>query len=272
MMEDKAVKKKIGLGFLGLIIIVAILQALGIIEPEEKTTPVMVTEQTTEKETTTKQESTIAVETTTNETVTIEENVDKKEIYNYFNSLLTSSENPANWTTIGNENLEVNSDEWKKVTADWQQSCSDYEENAMQDTANKFGITVEEVESIFFEGLNSNSDQTGFRVINGNLIEATETSDNGLIIKVKIQPSYNNKATINQNYHNIEDIVKNQGGDKYEYIDYWAVADMADGSEGKVISFTVDKDLIQNIAEERIFAIELEDYVNDLWVLSSLLQ
>lgn len=61
-------KKKIGLGFLGLIIVVAILQALGIIKPEEKeTTPVMVTEQTTTVQQTTTTQPTTIPETTTEE-------------------------------------------------------------------------------------------------------------------------------------------------------------------------------------------------------------
>lgn len=63
-------KKKLlkygGLGLLGLIIVVAILQALGIIEPEEKETiPAMVTEQTTTvQQTTTTQPTTISEITT----------------------------------------------------------------------------------------------------------------------------------------------------------------------------------------------------------------
>lgn len=276
--EEKSMKKKIILGFcgfIGVIIVISIIgQALGIIEPKKKmetTTREQQTttqQQTTKKETTTQQESTTATETIINET--IEADVNKKKIYDYYNNLLTSSENPANWMTIGNEDLDTNSDEWKKVTADWHQACNDYEENAIQNTADKFGITVEEVESIFWGG--PYGSETSFSVVNGTLVEVIETSDNGLVIKTKIQTSYNNTATINQNYHNIEDIVKNQGGDKYEYIDYWAVADMTDGSEGKVISFTVDKDLIQSITKEHVFAIELGNYVKDLWILPSLLQ
>lgn len=233
-------------------------------EPETTTA----TEQTT-TETTTVTEQTTAETTTATETTT-KENIDKKEIYNYFNNLLGSSENPYKWTEIGNEDLEIFSDEWKKITEEWQQACDDYEENAMKDTADKFGITVEEVESIFFENVVPR--QTSFDIKFGTFLEAIETSDNGLVIKAKIQPNYNNKATINQNYYNIEDIIKNQEGDKYEYIDYWAVADMQDGSESKVISFIVDRDLIQNIVEEQVFAIELGDHVKDLWILPSLLQ
>lgn len=57
-----------GLGLLGLIVVVTILQALGIIEPEEKETiPAMVTEQTTTVQQTTTTQSTTIPETTTEE-------------------------------------------------------------------------------------------------------------------------------------------------------------------------------------------------------------
>lgn len=111
-----------------------------------------------------------------------------------------------------------------------------------------------------------------FSILHGKFLEANITEDNGIIIKAKIEPSYSNKATIHQNYFNIEDIIKKQGGSKYDYIEYWAVAEMMDGSEGKVISFTLTKELIQAIKEDIIVPIQYGDYVDNLWILSSLLE
>ena len=93
-----------------------------------------------------------------------------------------------------------------------------------------------------------------------------------LIIKAKITPSYSNRATINQNYFNIENLIRDQGATDYSEIQYWAIADMSDGSEGKVISFTVDKNIMDAVADQRIVANQLGDYVSDLWVLPSLLK
>lgn len=45
---------------------------------------------------------------------------------------------------------------------------------------------------------------------------------------------------------------------------------MTDGSESKVISFTVPKDLIDKIKSGSVLPIELGDYVTDLWILPSL--
>lgn len=95
-------------------------------------------------------------------------------------------------------------------------------------------------------------------------------NDDVAIFKAKITPSYNNKATINQNGFNIEDLVKEQGADKFKEIQYWAVAEMTDGSESKVISFTVNSNTIKSIKDGRIVGNKVIDHVDDLWLLPSL--
>ena len=91
-----------------------------------------------------------------------------------------------------------------------------------------------------------------------------------LVIKAKIEPSFSNKSTVEQNYYNIENMVKSQGADSYETIDYWAVADMEDGTESKVVSFTVPKETIDKIVNGDVVANKIGDYVDDLYVLPSL--
>ena len=91
-----------------------------------------------------------------------------------------------------------------------------------------------------------------------------------LIIKAKIEPSYSNKATVDQNYYNIEDIIKKQGGSRFTEIQYWAVANMTDGSEQKVISFTVPEKVIKNISDGKIVANQIGKYVDDLFIHASL--
>lgn len=103
----------------------------------------------------------------------------------------------------------------------------------------------------------------------GKLLDK-KTMGTSLIIKAKIEPSYNNKATVNQNYYNIENIIKNQGGSKFKEIQYWAVADMTNGSEQKVISFTVPEDVIKKIANGQIVANQMGKYVDDLFIHASL--
>ncbi len=91
-----------------------------------------------------------------------------------------------------------------------------------------------------------------------------------IVIKAKITPSYNNKATINQNYFNVGDLIKNQGCNKFDKVDYWTIDDMTDGSEAKVVAFTLDKKTIEKIYDESIADIQIGDYADDLFILPSL--
>lgn len=112
-----------------------------------------------------------------------------------------------------------------------------------------------------------------YTLLFGELLDANQSGGvdgNTLVIKAKINSQMTNNLTIAQNYHNAEDIIKNQGGDKFNCIDYWAVADMSDGSEQKVVAFTVNSNVIQGVAAGNIVAIEFEDYVDDLFIHQSL--
>lgn len=138
--------------------------------------------------------------------------------------------------------------------------------------AARFGVSVEDATQIYTMasfGYLYDLDPASFSVRHGDLLEA-KIVDTSLILKAKIQPSYSNKATIDQNYYNVCDVIRKQGGDAFDEIQYWAVADMADGSEGKVISFTVGSDLISVIAAGPFADNMLGNYLSDLWVLPSL--
>ncbi len=107
-------------------------------------------------------------------------------------------------------------------------------------------------------------------VLHGELLSVVDDEDGLAVVKVKISKSYSKSSTIAQNYFNVSDLIKNRGFDKYTKIQYWAVADMNDGSEQKVISFTLDKDTIQAIANNEIVDNQIGDYSDDLWVHPSL--
>ena len=120
----------------------------------------------------------------------------------------------------------------------------------------------------------SSEDESGYSLQHGDLLSAIENNIDGknvIIVKAKITSNLTNKMTIDQNYYNVEDLIKNQSCDKFDEIQYWAVADMTDGSENKVISFTVDSNLIQKIKNDTVVANQMGDYVSDLYILPSLL-
>ena len=138
-------------------------------------------------------------------------------------------------------------------------------EPAVSDTAVSDSAVVEEV---------IEPDAPEFTLHTGDILNVNTytTSDggSGLIIKAKIQSMFTTEQTIRQNYHNVCGIITDQGGDKYDEIQYWAVADMTNGKEQKVIQFTVDAQTIQDIKNENIFATQLESRLKDLWILPSL--
>lgn len=111
----------------------------------------------------------------------------------------------------------------------------------------------------------------GFKLLHGDLVNATADDDGLLIIKAKITSSFSNSATVNQNYYSIQDIIKNHSGTEYSEIQYWAVADMTSGDEAKVISFTVNADTIDKIAKDEILVANYGEYLTDLWIHPSLL-
>lgn len=113
-------------------------------------------------------------------------------------------------------------------------------------------------------------DTTGLELVSGDLLSINYGGDGVFVVKAKISPSYSNKATIDQNYFSVCDLIKKHGFNTCTELQYWAVADMTDGSESKVISFTVDSITIQGVYNGNVIDNELGDYVTDLWILPSL--
>lgn len=111
-----------------------------------------------------------------------------------------------------------------------------------------------------------------YTVPHGEVLDVHETGDT-LIIKTKITPKADNHKTISQNFQNLEDLIINQGCSKYSEIQYWAVADMTDGSESKVVSFTAPESTIKGIKDGSIDVIAYLDeygYLEDVYILPSL--
>lgn len=109
-----------------------------------------------------------------------------------------------------------------------------------------------------------------FTLPHGSLL-SSQINDGQLVIKAKITALYSDKTTINQNYFNVENVIKNQGGDQYSKIQYSAVFKSESGEEVKVISFTLTSDTIELIKNGSIAATQIGDYAYDLYVLPSLM-
>lgn len=161
---------------------------------------------------------------------------------------------------------------WDELTPEQQERYSD-RKKVILDTR-KAAIEKMEAENKKNESSKPTEETTSKANISklrfGKLISST-VNGKVLVVKAKISPSFSNKTTIDQNGYNIEDIILNQGGDSFDEIQYWAVADMNDGSESKVISFTVPKNQINAIRNKQIVGNQIVDKATDVWILPSLL-
>ena len=101
------------------------------------------------------------------------------------------------------------------------------------------------------------------------MLDTTITGDI-LVIKARIKDSFSNKATVDQNYYNVCNIISKQGGNGFNEISYWAVMTMLDGEDRKVLSFTVPKKIIDLVAAGSIPDNKLGEYLDDLWIHDSL--
>ena len=151
--------------------------------------------------------------------------------------------------------------------------AAEYEAQVTKEIAEKHGLTEQQTDNVYFYvvtyGPPAASDT--FTLDFGELLD-TNISGSTLVIKAKIEPSLTNKMTIDQNYYDVCDIIKKQGGNEYDEIQFWAVADMTNGSEEKVISFTVPKSVIDLVYEsgDKFPDNTLGDYVEDLYIHNSL--
>lgn len=170
--------------------------------------------------------------------------------------------------------VEIINDYWNELSVEQQEEYSERKDFILKtkDEAVAKWAAEKETEKVNEEASVDNTTTSTAKVSSlkfGELLDVT-TNDGILIIKAKISPSYSNKATITQNGFNVEDIILNQGGDSFDEIQYWAIADMTYGSESKVISFTLTKDHINSVKNEQLFGNEIVDKATDVWILPSL--
>ena len=169
-----------------------------------------------------------------------------------------------------------------KESLDWSgEEVDAYEDQLAEEIADKYDITAEDANMVYFclimdydriaSGAKGQNPSKIYKLEHGEFISAN-SSGSTIVIKAKIEPSWTNELTINQNYFNIIDLIQNQGLNTYKEIQYWAVADMTSGDEAKVISFTVPQDVIEYLAENDFSATELGQFLDDLWIHPSLQQ
>ena len=146
------------------------------------------------------------------------------------------------------------------------------EDACIAEIAAKYGVSNEDAENIYLYaalGYLYDVDPDAIKALYGET-DSVQIVGTTLTIKVKIDPSLSNKLTVKQNYLNVEDMIQKQNCNLFHKICYWAVADMTNGSESKVVSFDVDKEMIEAIASGSLDTAFYENYLTDLWIHNSL--
>ena len=153
----------------------------------------------------------------------------------------------------------------------------DREEAAIKkDYANKYSMTVDELDALIRrieeEAYSNKRDPIAEHKCDmfGTVESIVDYWDGMCVISVLIEPSYSNEATVAQNFHNIESLILEGGGDMFREIQYHAFMKTATGERLKAATFTVDADLISAIKSGTVLATTMSDYLDDLWVTSQL--
>lgn len=94
--------------------------------------------------------------------------------------------------------------------------------------------------------------------------------NNAVTIQAIIKPNLTNKMTIGQNYANVEQLIKKNGFNTCQELQYWAVIE--DGVINKVIQFKLSKNVIDMIYSKKIYESQIADYATDLWIAPALLR
>lgn len=122
----------------------------------------------------------------------------------------------------------------------------------------------------FSESHYSSVDPQGLRLRFGEVGEINQLG-NSVTIQAIIKPNLTNKMTIEQNYSNVEYLIKENGFNTCDSIRYWATVENSDVT-AKVIQFDLPKNVIDMIYSERIFGSQIPDYATDLWIAPALLR
>lgn len=187
-------------------------------------------------------------------------------------------------------------DEWPEITAlgldnstmisiydDFQSAIKansgEYDSKFDQKIGDKYGISADDAYLVYsYAQLNyaalvaDNGTDISNMQLNFNTLLEVNTNGGTIIIKAKIKGNLTAKMALKGCYFDAYEAIQEYGLEQFDELDYWAVADMTDGSESKVISYTISKDVMQKVAREEILENKLVDYADDVWVLPSLLK
>lgn len=92
-----------------------------------------------------------------------------------------------------------------------------------------------------------------------------DDSNNILIIQVQLDDASSEDIVLEQNFLNLEDLVKNQDCSSYDEIQYVGKVRNTENKLENIITFTADKNCMNQISTAAITVEEYKDNVKDLW-------
>ncbi|WP_432629025.1 hypothetical protein [Brotaphodocola sp.] len=154
---------------------------------------------------------------------------------------------------------------------------ADYESQVDQEIGSNYGISPENASLVYLYVMSnydslmaqSGADASGIKLKHGTLLDVT-TSGGTIVLKAKITSSLTKRLTTQSCFFDVYEAIQTYNLNQYDELQYWAVADMTNGSEQKVISFTITKDVLENVANGTIIENQLIDNASDVWLSPAL--
>lgn len=120
----------------------------------------------------------------------------------------------------------------------------------------------------FSEEYYGDVDPQGLQLSHGDVVSILQNGD-VVILTAKVKENLTNKMIIDQNYYIVEDLIKDNGFNTCNRLKYMSVMDV-DGDEMKVVSFDLNKEIIDKVYNEQIFGSQIGDNAENLWINNAL--
>ena len=149
------------------------------------------------------------------------------------------------------------------------ETVQEFRDRIAEEVAKDYKISAVDARDIYACGLVGylyDLDPAGLKLLYGNKTDIF-VQGTTLIVMAKINMLLSNKQTVAQNYHNVVDLIQNQGCGEFHKIRYSAYMNAQNGQEVKVVGFTLTQDVIEAVAEmDGSPASILESFVTNLYI------
>ena len=113
-------------------------------------------------------------------------------------------------------------------------------------------------------------DTQDLALLYGDLQSVSNLGGGAVEVKAKITLQKKAGMSVNQNFHNVEDLILLHGFDICQEIQYTGIATLQGGGDSRVISFTVKKSAIDSVMLGDMTGDTMRDWVEDLWISNNL--